>query len=108
MTFARLPHGGDRTALMRPQNATLALKRVAEWNALIDAEGPASEAADALWVTMLQEQQWVFVGWMDETIKRVLDHDGKDIGAVQAGDLHIFESKVKGWGRCGWRTPPGW
>jgi hypothetical protein len=99
VTFARLPNGGDRTALMRPQNVTLALKRFSEWNALVDSEGPASEAADALWVVMLQEQQWAFIGWMDMTTKRVLDHEGKDIGEVKGGDLHIFESQMKGWGR---------
>jgi len=103
MTFARNPADGERVVLLRPRDTELALKRLGEWNALLDLSGllpGADPAAEKHWVEMLREQPWVFLGFLDDTKLRVLGHEEQDLGAVQPGDLNVFENRFKGWRRA--------
>jgi len=94
VTFARQPDG-ERTVVLRPRDAALALRRLEEWNRAKDEEAEAT--AKALWVAALKEQPWSFEGFLDETTKRVLGHDAKDRGAFLPGDWTTGERAFEGW-----------
>jgi len=102
-TFARQPNG-ERTCVLRPQDPALALKRLSEWNSVLDTGLPgAEEFAEEHWVGLLKEQPWAFLGFLDETTKQVLGHDEAVVTQAQPGDLHVAERKFAGWGPAGRR-----
>ncbi len=96
----RDPKTGQRTAVLRPEDPTKALARLAEWNAAKDRAEAADpgelasefylEEADRIWLTMLREQGWRFLGWLLEDAK------GTSGGAPAApGDLHMPEKRFE-------------
>jgi hypothetical protein len=105
-TAYRDPKTSERFAVLRPSSPTLSLRRLAEWNVLMDKVGDAVSpeqgrahklGAEDLWITMKKEQQWTFLGWLSADTKSVLDDQGNLVGEAAPGDLHEKESAMKGW-----------
>ena len=87
---------GERLAVLRPEDAKRSLSRLAEWNAILDgaaddahAQERAKREADALWLVMLREQGWRFVGWLLEDLKLTTG------GPAAPGDLHMDEKRFE-------------
>lgn len=93
-----------RTAILRPQDPALSIRRLAEWEAIMDRalDAPSldrdKKEADAVWLAMKREQPWTFLGWLHGD-KDIVDDAGAVVGQAQPGDLHEPESKLKDWGR---------
>lgn len=97
MSDYRDPKTGQRTAVLRPEDPALALRRLAEWNALRDVadaidpktqmreRAAADTAATRLWLLGLREQGFRFVGWL------AADAKGTSGGPGAPGDLHMPE-----------------
>jgi hypothetical protein len=88
------PQSGERIAVLRPEDSKLSLRRLAEWNAILDeADAPGADVeavkarGNAHWLVMLREQGWRFVGWLST------DTDQTSGGPILAGDLQIPESR---------------
>jgi len=86
------PGTGERMAVLRPDDPKLALRRLAEWNAVLDeAEVPEANLheirrrGEAKWLELLKEQGWRFVGWLQEDTKQTSG------GPAAPGDLHYGE-----------------
>lgn len=96
-------HLGTRTAVLRPQNVELAIRRLAEWNVImdkaLDANSLDKRAADAAWLAMKKEQPWSFLGWLGVDTASVLDSEGEVVGAAQPGDMHEDEKALERWRR---------
>lgn len=101
----RDPRTGDRTAVLRPKDTALSLRRLEEWNTAMDRalDAPSLEqgrkVADAVWLTMKQEQPWTFLGWLAIDLKTVLDDDGQAVDRAAPGDMHEAEAAMKRWKR---------
>lgn len=96
----RDPKTSKRTAVLRPQDPKLALRRLAEWEAIMDKalDAPALDKrkADELWLTMKREQSWTFLGWLGADAKTITADDGTTTEAAP-GDLHELEDRLSGW-----------
>lgn len=106
MTAYRDPATKQRFAVLRPKDTGLALRRLAEWNRLMDQAGDAVSpeqgrvhrlAAEDLWISMKKEQPWTFLGWLGDDTKMVVDDKGEPVGEAAPGDLHEKEEHLKGW-----------
>jgi len=92
-----------RTAVLRPRDAQLAIRRLAEWEALMDKalDGPSLDRgrkdADQLWLSLKKEQPWTFLGWLGPDGKVIVDDAGATVGTAAPGDLHEPESRLGGW-----------
>lgn len=107
MSDYRDPKTGKRTAVLRPEDPALSLKRLAEWNSMRDEAEISSERGDVddavarsatakdLWLSMKREQGFRFVGW--------LSSDGKTTSggtSTAPGDLNVGELEFeKDWKR---------
>jgi len=97
---------GQRIAVLRPVDVALSIRRLREWNEILDraadeqhAQDRAKAKADEHWKTALKEQQWRFLGYLGDDTKSVLDGKGDVIDAFVAGDLTEAEQRVaKLWG----------
>lgn len=89
--------------MLRPRDAALAIRRLEEWNLAKDfadkGDEEAEVAAKDIWLAALKEQPWSFEGFLDETTKRVLGHDGEPRGEYLAGDWTTGERSFEGWRR---------
>lgn len=102
MTDYRDPKTGERTAVLRPEDPQLALRRLTEWNALrdeADAIDPKTRMLDRAeadaramrhWISALKEQGWRFVGWVDAADAKLTSG-----GPGAAGDLHVTEKQYR-------------
>ncbi len=88
---------GNRIAILRPADAGLSIRRLAEWNKILDdapddphAQERAKNHASSHWVEMLREQRWTYCGWLGEDTKMIV-HGANVVGAAQPGDLHLKE-----------------
>lgn len=89
---------GKRRAVLRPPNTALSLRRLKEWNQILDEaealpveDRPAAfERARVLWVQMLREQPWTFLGWLGEDLKTVVWEE-RELGLYLAGDVMMKE-----------------
>ncbi len=106
ITAYRDPKHRKRIAVLRAADPAQALRRLAEWNTIMDRVGDAESPergrehrreADELWVNMKKEQPWTFLGWLGADTKTVVDEGGVDIGVAAPGDLHEAEDKLEGW-----------
>lgn len=104
----RDPRTQKRVAVLRAVDPALALRRLAEWNALMDKAGDAEspergrehkQAASELWISMKKEQAWTFVGWLASDAEGVVDEAGEALGPAQPGDMHENEDHLAKWGR---------
>jgi len=106
VTVYRDPKTQKRLAVLRPNNPALSLRRLAEWNRLMDKASdavskeqgaPFFREADALWVAMKKEQAWTFLGWLGTDTKTIVGDEGKEMGQAAPGDMHEPEDRLKGW-----------
>jgi len=88
---------GNRIAVLRPENPELALRRLAEWNKILDdaaddphAQERAKNHASSAWVDMLKEQKWSYQGWLADDTKAIV-HGANVVGEAKPGDLHLKE-----------------
>ncbi len=88
---------GQRIAVLRPENPELSIQRLAEWNKILDdapdephAEERARVQAAPVWIEMLREQRWTYMGWLGEDTKTIVHHENV-IGDAKPGDLHLKE-----------------
>lgn len=102
----RDPKTQKRIAVLRPMDPPLALRRLAEWNALMDKAADATSAemgagqrreASELWLEMKREQSWRFMGWLAQDTSAVVDDKGEVAGQAAPGDLHENEDRLGGW-----------
>ena len=100
----RDPKTQERTAVLRPQDPALSLRRLAEWNALLDnaaddprAQDRARAAADAHWLETKRGQQWTFVGWLGKDARSVVDEKGDTVSDFRPGDMTEPERLLGGW-----------
>lgn len=88
---------GKRIAVLRPENAELAIQRLAEWNKILDdaldephVQARAKNEAKEAWVAMLKEQRWTYLGWLGDDTTAIV-HTGEVVGEAKPGDLHLKE-----------------
>lgn len=96
----------DRTAVLRPQDPALSLRRMAEWEAIMDRALDGTHItkkdraeADEVWLTLKREQPWTFLGWLGRDGKSIEDDSGALVGKAAPGDMHEPEKRLEGWKR---------
>lgn len=105
MKFAVDARTGQRIVVLRPADAALALRRLAEWNEILDRATEETKAAvtaegNEHWKMLQKEQSWRFMGWLADDLKTLLGHDGAAIGAALPGDMNVDPREGHLWGQA--------